>query len=78
MVDMFVYLKIPQILLKLIEQGVSKQEIYTALEKISNCTTLLNELDLKKCDNTLQCILGKLKSTDVINEMEYENLVHNR
>uniref|UniRef100_A0A914D3R8 Mediator of RNA polymerase II transcription subunit 24 n=2 Tax=Acrobeloides nanus TaxID=290746 RepID=A0A914D3R8_9BILA len=78
LVDMFVYLKIPQILLKLIEQGVSKQEIYTALEKISNCTTLLNELDLKKCDNTLQCILDKLKSADVINEMEYENLVHNR
>lgn len=78
LVDMFVYLKIPQILLKMIEQGVSRNDIYEALDKISNCATLLNELDLKKCDNTLQCILEKLKNFEIINEVECETLVHNR
>lgn len=76
--DMFVYLKIPQILIKLTEMGVSKEDIYLGLEKVSHCATLLNELDLKKSDNTFKSTLDKLKSVDIIDADAYEVLVQNR
>src|SRR5688572_26357917 len=75
---MFVYLKVPQILVKLVDQGVSREDIYTALQRISQCPTLLNELDSKKCDNTFHYIIQELKQMDVLQEEQFVQLADNR
>ncbi|KAI1721617.1 mediator of RNA polymerase II transcription subunit 24 [Ditylenchus destructor] len=76
--DMFVYLKLPQILLKLVEQGVSREDILNALEKISQNSTLLNELDLKKRDNTFIYVVEQLVTLKVLDEKHISTLKSNR
>uniref|UniRef100_A0A915DXX5 Mediator of RNA polymerase II transcription subunit 24 n=1 Tax=Ditylenchus dipsaci TaxID=166011 RepID=A0A915DXX5_9BILA len=76
--DMFVYLKVPQILLKLVDQGVSRQDVFAALQRVSHSSTLLNELDSKKCDNTFHYIILELKQTEVLQEQQFLQLVANR
>lgn len=78
MADMFVFLRIPLILSKMLSLNVSKAEIYDALIKISNCSTLLNEVDLKKFHNTFQHISQELKQLNVINNDELNLLNANR
>lgn len=78
MADMFVFLRIPLILNEMLNQNVSKTEIFDALTKISDCSTLLNEVDSKKFHNTFQHILQELKQLNVIDNDEMNLLNTNR
>lgn len=75
---MFVYLRAPQILPKLVELGVSATDLYKGLEKVSRCATLLNLLDCRKRENTFQNIVEKLHENGHLTEEQSSTLVQNR
>lgn len=76
--ELFGILKVPKILEKLLELGVSKSEIFIALDKISRCTTLLNEVDTIKSENVFEYMIETLKNLNVINNDSFNALQNTR
>jgi len=76
--DMFVYLKIPRVLSNLIERGVHRSDILTALHQTSSCKTILKELDVKKEDDTFKFFLEELRRSKVLDEDNYRTLLAER
>ncbi|KAF7633983.1 hypothetical protein Mgra_00006611 [Meloidogyne graminicola] len=76
--DVFVFIKLPQVLNRLIERGVQRQTILTALERICNCDALLDQVDAKKSDNVFRFFLDGIKKVDIINSKEHETLTKKR
>lgn len=74
MADMYLYIKVPQILNQMKQYGVKSSDVHSALDEICNCTKLLDELDIKKKANTFGYFLDELKKVGLIDD-SYSNLL---
>jgi hypothetical protein len=62
----------------LIERGIQRQIIYAALERICNCGSLLDQIDVIKFCDVFRFFLDAIKKADVINSKQYEYLTKKR
>jgi len=77
--DMFVYLRVPQIVKRLVERnGVSNADVYAAMEKMVRQHSLLNEVDNQKWDNSLLHVASELKDNGILSAEQVEHLVAQR
>uniref|UniRef100_A0A914QDM7 Mediator of RNA polymerase II transcription subunit 24 n=1 Tax=Panagrolaimus davidi TaxID=227884 RepID=A0A914QDM7_9BILA len=79
LVEIFVYLRVPNILKLLIfELGVKKESLLLALKRLVKAKSLLNTVDLKTKSHLVKHWLKTFLELNLINVEEYENLLQIR
>ena len=62
----------------LIDRGVQRDDILTALHQVSNFKILIKELDARKKDDTFKYFLEELRKIKIIGDEDYRTLLAKR